>query len=65
LRITIHNPVHKELALDGKRRVSKLLEELQLNPETHLVIRDGELLTRDDILRDEDNVEILSAISGG
>jgi sulfur carrier protein len=65
LRITIHNPVHKELALDGKRRVSKLLEELRLNPETHLVIRDGELLTRDDILRDEDNVEILSAISGG
>ena len=65
MRITIHNPVHKELALDGKRRVSKLLEELQLNPETHLVIRDGELLTRDDILRDEDNVEILSAISGG
>ena len=49
----------------GNRQGGKLLQELDLNPECHIVIRDGELLTRDDLVREDETVEILSAISGG
>jgi len=65
LRAIIRNPVRKELELEGKRRVSALFRELGLNPESYLVIRDGTLLTRDDLIGEDDTVELLSAISGG
>jgi len=65
LRAIIRNPVRKELELEGKRRVSALFRELGLNPESYLVIRDGTLLTRDDLIGKDDTVELLSAISGG
>ena len=63
--VIIRNPVRRELQLQGSRRVKQLLKELDLNPESHIVIRDESLLTSDEMLRDEDRVEILSAISGG
>lgn len=65
MRAIIRNPVRKELELEGKRRVSALFRELGLNPESYLVIRDGTLLTRDDLIGKDDTVELLSAISGG
>ena len=65
MRAIIRNPVRKELELEGKRRVSALLRELGLNPESYLVIRDRTLLTRDDMIGEDDTVELLSAISGG
>ena len=65
MRAIIRNPVRKELELEGKRHVSALLRELGLNPESYLVIRDGTLLTRDDLIGKDDTVELLSAISGG
>ena len=45
--------------------VADLLKELALNPETYLVIRDGQLLTRDEVVGGDDMVEMLSSISGG
>ena len=63
--VIIRNPVRRELQLQGSRRVKQLLKELDLNPEAHIVIRGESLLTSDEMLRDEDRVEILSAISGG
>ena len=45
--------------------MEELLSELDLNPESHIVIRDRELLTSDDLLLEEDQIEVLSAISGG
>ena len=63
--VIIRNPVKRELRIEGRRRVKQLLKELDLNPESHIVIRDKSLLTSDEMLRDEDRVEILSAISGG
>ena len=65
MKITIRNPVRQVVELHGKRRVRELLRELDLNPESHLVVRDRELLTSDDLLLDEDHVEVLSTISGG
>ena len=63
--VIIRNPVRRELRVEGRRRVKQLLKELDLNPESHIVIRGESLLTSDVMLHDEDRVEILSAISGG
>ena len=65
MNVTIRNPVRREVQVQGKRRVRELLKELALNPESHIVIRHRELLTSDVIVLDEDQVEIVSAISGG
>jgi sulfur carrier protein len=62
--VIIRNPVRRELRIEGRRRVKQLLKELDLNPESHIVIRGESLLISDEMLRDEDRVEILSAISG-
>jgi sulfur carrier protein len=65
MKIIMRNPRHRELILGGSRRVDALIKELGLNPEQVLVIRDGDLLTRDIVVRDSETVEIVSAISGG
>ncbi|MFN3974478.1 MAG: MoaD/ThiS family protein [Dehalococcoidia bacterium] len=65
MKIIIRNPRRRELEVQGRRRVADLLRELGLNPESHVVIRGEELLTRDEWLQDTDTVEIISAISGG
>ncbi|MBM3924883.1 MAG: MoaD/ThiS family protein [SAR202 cluster bacterium] len=65
MKIIIRNPVRREVQLQGKRRVIQLLKDLNLSPESHIVIRNRELLTSDEFVSDDDHVEILSAISGG
>ena len=39
MHVTIRNPVRREVQIQGKRRVRELLKELDLNPESHIVIR--------------------------
>ena len=63
MKVIIRNPQRRELA--GGKRVEQLLTELRLNPETVIVVREGELLTKDEFLSEADAVEIISAISGG
>lgn len=65
MKVIIRNPKRRELELEGKRHVSDLLKELALNPEIYLVIREGQLLTRDEVVGGDDTVELLSSISGG
>jgi sulfur carrier protein len=55
----------KEVQVAGRRRVKDLLTELGVLPETVLVIRGRELLTIDEVVRDEDVVELRPVISGG
>lgn len=64
MRVTRRNPdeVHE---VTGPKPVSELLSDLEINPETVLVIHDGTLVTRDHVLPDEADVEIRSVISGG
>tara|TARA_Y100000294_G_C8282206_1_gene227279 strand:+ start:200 stop:394 length:195 start_codon:yes stop_codon:yes gene_type:complete len=45
--------------------VSQLLEKLNVNPETVLVSKNNELVTKHDTLDDADEVKLLSVISGG
>ena len=65
MKVIIRNPRRRELEVEGSRRVDALIKELELNPEQVLVIRDDDLLTRDVMIRNDDTVEIVSAISGG
>ncbi len=55
----------KEVELAGRRRVKELLAELGLLPETVLVIRGRELLTIDEVVREDDVIELRPVISGG
>ena len=65
MKVIIRNPQRKELVLEGNRRVDALIKELGLNPEQVLIIRNEDLLTRDALVRHDETVEILTAISGG
>ena len=45
--------------------VLHLLEELNVNPETVLVVKNDEVLTNDNGLQDNDKITFLSVVSGG
>lgn len=64
MKVIIRRP-RRELEISGSRRVRDLLRELQINPETVLVVRGQDLLTPDEVVKDEETVEVISAISGG
>jgi sulfur carrier protein ThiS len=46
-------------------QVKAALQQLNLSPESHLLVRDGELLNENDWLKDGDKVKIVAVISGG
>ena len=58
-------PQNKTVTFSGRLRVAALLEKLALLPATVMVICDNRLLTEDDLIQDEDDIEIRSVISGG
>jgi sulfur carrier protein len=62
--VLLRNP-RREIEIDGPRRVHALLAELQLNRESHLVIRNGTLVPGDELLAATDRIEIRPVISGG
>jgi sulfur carrier protein ThiS len=64
VKVRLRNP-DREVEIVGGRTVQELLAELGVQPDTALVIRDGELVTRQDRLRGQDEVEIRPVISGG
>jgi sulfur carrier protein len=55
----------REVEIHGRRRVRELLAELNVLPETVLVIRGRDLLTIDEVLAADDVVELRPVISGG
>ncbi len=65
MKVVIRNPRRAEVELKGPMTVGEILAALRLSPESHLVIRNDEVLTRDIRVEDNEQVEILSAISGG
>ncbi len=67
MKITVANEREKStnvVTLEGSS-VSELLRHLQINPETVLVVRNDEVLTEGEALKDNDSIKILSVISGG
>jgi len=63
-KILLNHPV-REVEVKGPRRVREVLKELNLLPESVLVVRGDELVTEDELLKDEDRIEIRPVISGG
>ena len=49
----------------GGRLLQEVLTELEVDPDTVLVIRRGELITRGAHVDEEDTLEIRPVISGG
>jgi sulfur carrier protein len=64
MRVLLRNP-RREVEVAGSCRVRALLAKLDLNRESHLVIRNGTLVPGDAELDDGDTVEIRPVISGG
>lgn len=64
MRVKLRNP-DRVVDVSGPRVVSALLKELEIVPEAVLVIRDATLLTRDESLNEEDELEIRPVLSGG
>ena len=64
MKVLLRNP-RREVELHGARSVNRLLDDLELNREAHLIIRNGTLVPGDTRLDDADTIEIRPVISGG
>ena len=64
MKVVLRNP-RREVEVAGGRRVKDVLMELEIIPETVLVIRGDELVTGDQMLRDDDVIELRPVMSGG
>jgi sulfur carrier protein len=64
VKVLLRNP-RREVEITGPITVVKLLQQLQINPETVLVIQGDTLVTRDARLSDSDDIEIRPVTSGG
>ena len=64
MKVLLRNP-RRELEVHGPITVHALLQRLDVNPESVLVIADDELVPRDARLEDSMAVEVRPVISGG
>jgi sulfur carrier protein ThiS len=64
VKVVLRNP-DRELDVAGDRLMREVLADLAIDPDTVLVIRDGELITRHERVDDADAVEVRPVISGG
>ena len=64
MKVVLRNP-RREVEVSGNRRVKDVLRELDILPETVLVIRGDELVTADQVVNDADTIELRPVMSGG
>ena len=64
MKVVLRNP-RREVEVAGGRRVKDVLAELDIVPESVLVIRGDELVTADQIVGDDDILELRPVMSGG
>lgn len=64
MRVLLRNP-RREVTVTGNRRVKEILRELDILPETVLVIRGDDLVTADQVVRDDEVIELRPVMSGG
>ena len=55
----------KAWELPGGMTAWDAIKKVRLDPEAVLVVRNGELVTDDVILSDEDEVKLIAVVSGG
>jgi sulfur carrier protein len=64
MKVYIERPkTEKNLEFEGT--LKKLLSLLKVNPETVIVAKGQELITEEEILKNTDEIRIMSVISGG
>ena len=58
---------NKEILIEETKdlTVSKILKKLDLLPETYLCVRNGELITERELIRDGETIRLVPVISGG
>ena len=56
---------NKEHEVKPGMTVQRAVQKIGLQPDLYLAVRDGELLTEDEVLRDGDIVQLVAVISGG
>jgi sulfur carrier protein len=64
MKVVLRNP-RREVEVPGNRRVKDVLRELDILPETVLVIRGDDLITADQQVADGDTIELRPVMSGG
>jgi sulfur carrier protein len=64
MKVKLRNP-DRDVEVRGGRRVRDVLSDLRIDPDSVLVIRERELLTRDERVGEDDRLEIRPVISGG
>lgn len=64
MKIRQRNP-DREVEMEGPKQVAAILRELNVNPESVIVICGDELLTRDMQVADDALIELRPVISGG
>lgn len=55
----------KQKTVSFSGNVKGLLVKLRVNPENVIVVKNGEIVQEDEILEDNDEIKLLSVISGG
>jgi sulfur carrier protein len=64
MRVKLRNP-DREVEVSGPTNVRDLLTHLDIVPESVLVIRAATLLTRDETVHEDDEIEVRPVLSGG
>jgi sulfur carrier protein len=64
MRVILRNP-RREIQVAGNRRVKDVLRELDIVPESVLVIRGNDLVTADHVIKDDETIELRPVMSGG
>lgn len=64
MKVQLSHP-ERQVEIKGPKRARELLRDLNLVVEAHLVIRGDDLVTEDEMLKDEDEIEVRPVISGG
>jgi sulfur carrier protein len=64
MKVLLRNP-RREVEVAGNRRVKDVLRDLDILPETVLVIRGDDLVTADQVVADTETIELRPVMSGG
>jgi sulfur carrier protein len=62
MKVKIDN---REIEFPGRKTVRRVLQELGLNPEEVVVLKDGEPITEDTMINKDEEIEILIVVSRG